>query len=359
MPIIRKPTGGSGALAIGNAIAGGFPLSVLFEDAAQNLAADIRFTFDPATGLLSVPNDIRFQKEQGSHSIAPQNSTTPTIDGDIMSIAGANGSPATAIDPGANGGELDLSGGNGGDGSVLQPAGNGSPVIATAGNAGADLGGGGASGGTYRIDAGARSGAGFDGLVQLGIITAEEVWLGRIGKRIRSFADGIIVRLLAVAPAPPVPATVIDYVRSLVGEPAPALKTNAGVEYRYSATILGQGLAFNRQFDPPITLYPVGITILATFVPVNLYRNFTPMRWSIPGKNGGSTTNPTIRFIWSDGSFTDRVNVLAPPLVEQADSFFWGKDGLTIVSIQYIANNVGILPDNVNISNYQTEGWQY
>lgn len=359
MPIIRKPTGGSGALAIGAPIAGGFPLSVLFEDAAQNLAADIRFTFDPATGELSVPNDMRFLKEQGSHSISPANSTTPTIPGDAVSLAGANGAPGDSINSGADGGELDLIAGDGGAGSVLQPAGNGAPVIATAGNAGADNGGGGASGGTYRIDAGARSGAGFDGLLQLGIITAQEVWLGRIGKRIRSFADGIIVRLLAAAPTPPVPATVIDYVRSIGGQPAPALQDNAGIEYRYSATILGQGTGYNRQFDPPITLYPVGITILATNTPTNLYRNFNPTRWTIPGKGGISTTNPTIRFIWSDGSFTDRVNVIAPAIIESIGSFYFGKNGLSIVSIQFIANNVGGVPDNVNIANYIVEGWQY
>jgi hypothetical protein len=210
--------------------------------------------FSQLPGIQSpIEQDLEFASTAtfGVHSIRPQTPTPAGDDGTTLVFYGADAAPADATNPGGNGGGSSQQGGFGGDASAAQPAGNGGPIqnyggfggngTATqpagnggncdnfAGDAGNDAGGGGGNGGAYTIDTGAGSGAGANGQVSIGLVTANQVNIGRTGKFVRSFADGLILPLRAAdVPTNPPAGTVVAYFVLVAGTYTLRIRDSAG-----------------------------------------------------------------------------------------------------------------------------------
>jgi hypothetical protein len=97
-------------------------------------------------------------------------------------LRGGTGGAAAGAVVGGGGGAGIVIGGTGGAGSAAAAAGAGGNVSVTGGPAGADGGGGGANGGNVDIDGGALSGAGVNGVVNVGTgLTTSAINLGQTG----------------------------------------------------------------------------------------------------------------------------------------------------------------------------------
>lgn len=99
-------------------------------------------------------------------------------------LSAGDGGNATASSPGGTSDGAQVFGGYGGDGSATQPGGKGGPAELFAGDGGQDNGGGGGAGGDIHIDAGAGHGASANGVIQIGINSADSITIGRISKSI-------------------------------------------------------------------------------------------------------------------------------------------------------------------------------
>jgi hypothetical protein len=200
-----------------------------------------------------IEQDLEFASTAtfGVHSIRPQIPLNPGDDGTTLVFYGADAAAADPTHPGGNGGGSSQQGGFGGDASAAQPAGNGGPIqnyggfggngTATqpagdggncdnfAGDAGNNAGGGGGDGGAYTIDAGLGSGAGANGQVSIGLVNANQVNMGRSGKFVRSFADGLILPLRTsdVATNPPA-GTVTAYFALILGVYSLRIRDSSG-----------------------------------------------------------------------------------------------------------------------------------
>jgi hypothetical protein len=91
-----------------------------------------------------------------------------TLTGFTWTHTGGQGSAVSGANPAGPGGAIAITAGGGGDGTAGQAAGAGAKAGYYGGSAGVNNGGGGANGGDVEVDAGAATGAGTAGLVQLG-----------------------------------------------------------------------------------------------------------------------------------------------------------------------------------------------
>jgi hypothetical protein len=96
--------------------------------------------------------------------------------GGNLTLRSGSGGASNGAAAGGSGGAASLLAGSGGDGTPTQPAGPGGTVTINGGSAGANNGGGGASGGSVTVDAGAGSPS---GTVIIGGTSASAVSIGR------------------------------------------------------------------------------------------------------------------------------------------------------------------------------------
>ena len=138
--------------------------------------------FDSASGFLgsaALPN-VPFLKEV-NHTLLVAASTTLSTAGATLTInsaAGAAGSGGTA---GAAGGAMTLACGIGGAGTATAVAGVGGALTVSGGAAGADNGGGGANGGALNLRGGAKTGAGTNGVLNIGDSATSTINIGATG----------------------------------------------------------------------------------------------------------------------------------------------------------------------------------
>lgn len=105
--------------------------------------------------------------------------------------------------------------------------------------------------------------------------------------------------------------------------------------------------------DPAAQNYAPGDTVLTTYTPAAPRSQFVPTGWYIPPTVG--TVTPGIRFTFSDTSQITRTNPFGATLYERAADVFFGMNGLTIVMIEFIGNNAGVLV-NVDLGAFQAQG---
>lgn len=127
-----------------------------------------------------------------------------------------------------------------------------------------------------------------------------------------------------------------------------------------------QGLAadFRKTYDPAAVSYAAGTSVAQTVGPATGYLSLLPAWWTLPvaliGGGLGLPLYPGIRFLWSDGTTTDRFNTsLVGSLTETRDSVDFNKDGLAIVRVAFIVNNTNAAAETVNFAAWTTDGNQF
>lgn len=138
--------------------------------------------FDGTSGFLgsaSLPH-VHFLKEV-NHTLDVAASTTLSTAGATLTISSAAGSAGSGGTAGAAGGAMTGAAGIGGAGTATAVAGVGGALTLRGGAAGADNGGGGANGGALNLRGGAKTGAGTDGVINIGDSATSTVNLGAAG----------------------------------------------------------------------------------------------------------------------------------------------------------------------------------
>lgn len=127
-----------------------------------------------------------------------------------------------------------------------------------------------------------------------------------------------------------------------------------------------QGLAadFRKTYDPAAVPYAPGTSVAQTVGPATGYLSLLPAWWTLPAALIGGTFGlplyPGIRFLWSNGTTTDRFNTsLVGSLTETRDSVDFNKDGLAIVRMAFIVNNTNGGIETVNFAAWTTDGNQF
>jgi len=139
--------------------------------AEVNHAVDV----DQSSTISTVGGTLSYSAGQGSDA---SGATAGAAGGAISIVGGAGGDAGAGAGAAAVGAAASVTGGAGGAGTATGVAGAGSDVTITGGAAGSDGGAGGATGGSITINAGALSGAGTDGSINIGAADTADVTIG-------------------------------------------------------------------------------------------------------------------------------------------------------------------------------------
>jgi len=148
--------------------------TVLEEDVTLGDASDDRITMGGRFGTAAAPN-FTFSND-ANHIVIVDTSPVETV-GRQLAIYGGSGGASSGGAAGGAGGNLTILAGTGGAGDATFAAGDGGDLNLRAASAGADGGGGGATGGDLKLEAGAST-TGSDGSITLGATTASAISLG-------------------------------------------------------------------------------------------------------------------------------------------------------------------------------------
>lgn len=139
-----------------------------------------------------------------------------------------------------------------------------------------------------------------------------------------------------------------------------------GVAVSPSGAVQGVGACFRKSLDPAAATYPNGVSTVTggAYTPATGYRSVVPAFWTLPAAivDGGTglPLNPGIRFTFSDGTTVTRTNTnTAAPLTEIRGAVDLGKDGVTIVAVDFVVNNTTGGAVAVNFGAWTTDGHQF
>jgi hypothetical protein len=118
----------------------------------------------------------------------------------------------------------------------------------------------------------------------------------------------------------------------------------------------GLGANFSFGFTPPFQSYNPGMTVLASKVPATGYHSILPARWQLPPKVGN--IEPVVRLVFSDNTTFDFRNTGTSQVFDTREANFFVKDGLTVIRVELIADNVSGAAESRGLGTLAFEGEQ-
>jgi hypothetical protein len=151
-------TGTNGNISFNNIVI----TNIAFDNLTHTISASTQTATNAGPGLIIL---------SGSGGVA-SGATAGGIGGTTLVLSGTGGNAAAGAGAGGAGGDVDVTAANGGTGTATGVGGDGGNVSIFAGNAGTNNGAGGGNGGDLTGDAGVATGAGTNGIINIGTAIA-------------------------------------------------------------------------------------------------------------------------------------------------------------------------------------------